>query len=261
MLNEKSGLPWSREELILAFNLYCKTPFTRIHFRNKGVIELAGMIGRSPSSVALKLVNFASLDPALAARHIAGMRHHSKSDEMIWKEFRADWETATYESERVLAVRKNIRPEALVDVDEGELPKEGKERDAIIKARVNQLFFRQTVLASYGGSCCITGIGIPELLVASHIVPCAIDRKNRVNPCNGLCLNPLHDRAFDAGLMTITRDFRVKLSRRIAGADAATQQLLMPFEGHSIRLPQRFTPGREFIEYHNRNIFLDSIAD
>jgi putative restriction endonuclease len=238
LLNEKSGLPWSREELILAFNLYCKTPFTRIHFRNKGVIELAGMIGRSPSSVALKLVNFASLDPALAARHIAGMRHHSKSDEMIWKEFHEDWDSAAFESERILAERQNVRIEHFIGATADGLPKDGKEREAVIRVRVNQSFFRQTILASYASSCCITGIAIPELLVASHIVPWAVDEKNRMNPCNGLCLNGLHDKAFDAGLMTITPDFRGKVSRRIAVADAATQQLLMPFEGRSIRLPQ-----------------------
>jgi putative restriction endonuclease len=247
---------WSREETVLAFNLYCKTPFTRISWRNKGVIELAGMIGRSPSSVALKLVNFASLDPALAARHVVGMRHHSKSDESVWREFHDDWNSAAFESERTLAERRNVRIEHFIGGTNG-LPREGKEREAVLKVRVNQLFFRQMILASYAGSCCITGIAIPELLVASHIVPWAVDEKNRVNPCNGLCLNALHDKAFDAGLMTITPDFRVKLSRRIAVADSVTQQLLMPFEGHSIKLPQRFTPAGIFIEYHNQHIFLD----
>jgi len=248
---------WTKDELIIAFNLYCKTPFTKINASNKGVAELAVEIGRSPSAVALKLANFARLDPALQKRNISGMSHGSKMETDIWQEFNNNWEELAYQSEQILAKYKEEPLEKSTGIYISDLPKEGKERETLVKTRVNQSFFRQMILASYVGSCCIMGIAIPELLVESHIVPWAIDEKNRVNPCNGLCLNALHDKAFDAGLMTITPDFRVKLSRRIAVADAATQQLLMPFEGHSIRLPQRFTPGREFIEYHNRRLFLD----
>src|SRR5271155_4885876 len=54
---------WTREELIVAFNLYCKIPFGRIHIRNPLIIELAKAIGRTPSAVSWKLANFARLDP------------------------------------------------------------------------------------------------------------------------------------------------------------------------------------------------------
>ena len=69
-MNEISKTNWSRDELIVAFNLYCKTPFTKINAKNKAVIELAPIVGRSPSAVALKLANFARLDPALQERNI-----------------------------------------------------------------------------------------------------------------------------------------------------------------------------------------------
>ena len=63
---------WTREKLILAINLYCKLPFGRLHHLNPEVTNLANLINRTPSSIAYKLVNFASLDPSLKARGIKG---------------------------------------------------------------------------------------------------------------------------------------------------------------------------------------------
>jgi putative restriction endonuclease len=77
--------------------------------------------------------------------------------------------------------------------------------------RVNQQFFRAVVLAAYDGKGCVTGLAVPELLVASHIVSWAEDPKQRMNPRNGLCLNALHDRASDRRLM-FDADLKVRLS-------------------------------------------------
>ena len=84
---------WTRDELILAINLYCKLPFGRLHKFNPEIIKLANLIGRTPSSVALKLVNFASLDPSLRARGIEGAANASKLDGEIWSEFYNHWNT------------------------------------------------------------------------------------------------------------------------------------------------------------------------
>ena len=54
---------WTREELILAFNLYCKLPYGQFNNRNSEVKILADLIVRTPGAVAYKLVNFVSLDP------------------------------------------------------------------------------------------------------------------------------------------------------------------------------------------------------
>ena len=62
---------WSREELIIAFNLYCKTPFGKIDERNPEIIFLAKVIGRTPGAVSWKLANFARLDPILKERNIS----------------------------------------------------------------------------------------------------------------------------------------------------------------------------------------------
>ena len=94
---------WTREELILAFNLYCKIPFGTIHIRNPQIIALAKILGRTPSAVSWKLANLASLDPTLKKRNIAGASHGAKLDAEVWKEFYGDLEKLSFESEVLLA--------------------------------------------------------------------------------------------------------------------------------------------------------------
>ena len=135
---------------------------------------------------------------------------------------------------------------------------EGRTRETIIRARINQGFFRAAVLAAYGSRCCITGLSVPQLLNASHIVPWSIDLKNRTNPRNGLCLNAIHDRAFDCGLLTVSPDLKVKLSTkiRVAGREEAAEAFLYQFENAPISLPRRFAPDEIFLRYHNEHVFL-----
>ena len=113
------------------------------------------------------------------------------------------------------------------------------------------------ILASYNSQRCITGIDVPELLIASHIVPWSKDKTNRINPTNGLCLNALHDKAFDRGLLTITNDFKVLFSQRLMEKDGTSffYQYVAPYHQEKIMMPQRLTPGKRFLEYHNKNIF------
>lgn len=249
---------WTRDELIVAFNLYCKIPFGKITSKNPEIINLANIIGRTPSAVALKLVNFARFDPELQKRNIAGMSHGSKGEEKIWNEFSGNWEELAFESELLLARFKGEPIEISSEINLDNIPKEGKERDAIIKARVNQNFFRSAILASSDNKCCITGISITELLVASHIVPWSKDEKNRLNLHNGLCLNLLHDKAFDKGLITITEDYKIKLSNAIIDYkdDEAIEKFFLPYDNHSIFLPKKFLPDKYFLRYHYENIFI-----
>ena len=245
---------WTREELIVAFNLYCKIPFGRIHNRNPLIIELAKAIGRSPSALSWKLANLARLDPSLKKRNISGATHGAEADREIWDEFSGDWGKLAFESERLLSKFAGGFP----SVAETTSFPEGKTRIAMIRARVNQGFFRAAVLAAYESRCCITGLSIPQLLNASHIVPWSVDAKNRANPRNGFCLNAIHDRAFDCGLLTVTPNFRVKISPRIRSikADKAAQGFLERYDGCSVRPPSRFIPETNFLVYHNEKVFL-----
>jgi HNH endonuclease len=247
---------WSREELIVAFNLYCKIPFGRIHVRNPLIIKLAEVLGRTPSALSWKLANFARLDPALRKRNIAGASHGGRAEVEVWHEFNDDWEKLAFESERLMEqmTGRTLRAEAAPDFPQG------MTREVVVRARVNQAFFRAAVLAAYNLRCCITGLSIPELLTASHIVPWSVDVKNRTNPRNGFCLNAMHDRAFDCGLLTITTDLQVKLSPRVKknSADTAAREFLRRFEGVSIARPRRFAPDARFLQYHNEKVFLSS---
>ena len=74
---------WTRDELVVAFNLYCRIPFGRIHKNNPDIIKIAKSISRTPSAVAMKMVNFASLDSFHKKRNIKGLQHGSKQDEKI----------------------------------------------------------------------------------------------------------------------------------------------------------------------------------
>src|ERR1700727_1457823 len=232
---------WTREELIVAFNLYCKIPFGQIHIRNPLIIELAEAVGLTPSAVSWKLANFARLDPALKKRSIAGAAHGARGEVEIWNEFNHNWEALAFESERLLQDMTGRKVDEVWGT--GEFP-EGRTREAVVRARINQGFFRTSVLAAYGMRCCITGLSIPQLLSASHIVPWSVDLKNRTNPRNGLSLNAIHDRAFDCGLLTVTPDLTVKISPKLKGrtVDKAPEDLLWRFESSPISSPRRFVP-------------------
>ncbi len=237
--------PWTRDELIIAINLYCKTPFGRIHVRNPEIIELAEKLGRTPGSISYKLANFSSLDPTLDRKGAANV---SKLDREVWAEFYDNWEGMLSESESKLAELKGT-PETPEDLPEFKIA-EGKTREAIVKARVNQALFRKIILSSYDEKCCITGIDNSELLIASHIVPWSRDNINRMNPKNGVCLNALHDRAFDKGLITINEEYKVVVSTKIK------HELLLKYDRVPIS-PGRFPPDQNFLKFHRNEIFID----
>jgi putative restriction endonuclease len=249
---------WSRNELIIAFNLYCKIPFGQIDQRNSDVIALANVLGRTPASLAWKLANFARLDPALQKRGIKGASHGSKGEGEVWEEFNNNWDSLAFESEKLLAGLTHQSVEEMNNLNEDELPKEGLERERLVRVRVNQRFFRSTVLTSYSSQCCITGLAIPSLLTASHIAPWATDQNNRMNPRNGLCLNVLHHKAFDLGLITITPEFRVRVSSSLENSVAGQPNGIFfeTYNNQLARLPQRFLPDVSLLEWHNRRIFV-----
>ncbi len=244
---------WSREEHILAFNLYCKIPFGSIDMRNPKVIELAKLLGRSACSVSYKLTNFARLDPALQARGIRGHQHGAKGEVEVWQEFSSYPEALAFESERLLADRLGQRLEEVAEIDERDLPPAGLEREATVRVRVNQSFFRCRIISAYELRCCVTGLAIRELLVASHIVPWSQDVANRLNPRNGLCLNALHDRAFDRRLMWVDGGFIVHFSDRLRKDEKdqnPTLAWLTSFEGQPLQLPKRLSPDPELLRQH-----------
>jgi putative restriction endonuclease len=251
---------WTREELILAFHWYCtKISFTKIKYTKPEVIELADLVGRTPSAVAFKLVNFARLDPELQKRGVKGMSHGSNAEKPIWDEFHNNWNELAYESELILAKYKKQSVEEVAEIETADLPPEGKEREAMVKVRVNHKFFKKSVMLSYRNQCCITGLKVPELLVASHIVPWSKNLNEGCNPENGLCLNALHDRAFDKGLITVTEDFKILIAERLLSRkkEEVITNYFMPYHKKEIIKPDRFLPHLDFLKYHRDKIFKD----
>jgi len=253
MTENRDGEKWSREEHVLAFNLYCKIPFGTIHMRNSRIIELARLLGRSVGSVSYKLANFSRLDPALQARNIEGMAHGAKGEEEVWREFAHNPEGLAFESERLLAERLGKPLEEVADVETRDLPAAGLEREATVRVRVNQSFFRSRILSAYNFRCCITDISTRPLLVASHIIPWSEDAPNRLNPRNGLCLNALHDRAFDRRLMWVEDDFTLRFATRLhdfARRGDTSLNWLIGFDGKQLKLPKKFAPDVNLLRRH-----------
>ena len=144
-----TGRRWTRDELLVALNLYHKLTFGQLHARNPVVAALAENLGRTASSVGMKLCNFASFDPALKLRGIKGLEGASALDREVWREFHQNLNEAVPFSEE--ALRK------LFGVDEGSelevLPREGvrvrkrpptgpTESTASVKQRRGQEYFR-----------------------------------------------------------------------------------------------------------------------
>jgi putative restriction endonuclease len=256
-----SSRRWTREQLKLAFHLYCQLPFGKLHKGNAEIVELARLISRTPSAVAMKLVNFASLDPAITSTGRRGLDNASSIDRDIWEEFHADWEGLAVECNdlRIALAESQGAPQPMVlDADEtiGLEDFTGETRRVVTQQRIKQHFFRRAVLSSYRGRCCMSGLSEPRLLLASHIVPWSKDKANRLNPSNGLCLSALHDRAFDRGLITLTDDFTIIVSRQLHGThNEFMREALLALHGKQIDLPERFTPKKEFLVQHRADVF------
>lgn len=245
---------WTREQTIITLGLYCRIPFAKASSTNPEIIKVAKLIGRSPNSVKMKVGNFGSFDERLKASGIVGLSNVSKLDKNIWEEYSSNWDKLAYESERLMAELEN---RSLTTPEEEFSMLSGLERERVVRQRINQDFFRSTILSSYYSKCCITGLDLPELLVASHIVPWSVDKENRTNPHNGLCLNSLHDKAFDKGLITISTDFRIIISDIIKRSNnTVNKSYFLKYENQQIKLPEKFIPAKDFLDYHNKNIFV-----
>jgi len=248
------GKAWTRQQSILAFELYCRIPFQQTKASNPEVQAVARLLNRSPAAVARKLGNFGAFDPELRRRKISGLTHTSKLDREVWDEFHSDWPGLVALAGQMRGLVSYEEAEALIPVKgpEGE-----SERLVTVKRRMHQAFFRDAVLSAHEGICCVTGISIRQSLIASHIVPWSVNEKLRADPMNGLCLTATFDRLFDSGLMTVEQDLTLRFSQEILRADCKpVRELIAVFQGLPIRRPQRFLPKEQCLKWHRENIFV-----
>ncbi len=266
------AVKWTREHFLIALNLYCKLPFGKLDKGNPLIIEVAAKMGRTPSSLAMKLVNFASLDPVVIARGRKGLGGATKQDRAMWAAFRSNIDALAPESEVLL--HDLFTHDENKDVDflerdrvhlepSNRVPPTGPtEKLSVVKLRRGQQFFRQSILNAYGVRCCISGISVPRLLVASHIRPWNAFPEDRLNLRNGLCLSSLHDAAFDSGLITLDEKLRVVLSPRLRKhfPQPALEQNFVAYEGQPIRKPDILAePSPDFLKHHRQVIFKGAI--
>lgn len=241
---------WQEDELLLTLHLYCRTPFGKLHKTNPDIIQLANIIGRTSSAVAMKACNFASLDPALSQK---GLQGASKADRALWDAFTnnstaiAEHAEELYETCVENKLSANVLP-----VTPLVFPTGVTESLREVKVRRVQRFFRKAVLESYNNRCAISGLAIPELLVASHIIPWAQDESRRADPTNGIALNALYDKAFDRYLISFDENFRLILSNFIKSKidDEVVLNYFIKLEGKVITMPYRFNPDIDAISRH-----------
>ena len=249
---------WTEEQITVVLYEYCRRPFGQFSGTKPFVIELGKLIHRTPGAIVRKVGNLASFDPQMKARGVGGLGHTGKLDEVIWNRYFGHWDQLAYEAELLIAKFKEKKLEESLEeslsIDLSDLP-QGKERKQEVKRRINQDFFRRTVLSSYNYKCCITGINNLDLIQASHIVDWSKDEENRTNPQNGLCLNILFHKAYDENLLGISPDYEIFISERFFGerlkdVDQGTIDYIRSFDHQKLILPRRFYPDKDMLASH-----------
>ncbi len=256
---------WSRAELLVALNIYHKLRFGQFHRNNPVIIDLAKKLTRTPSSVSMKLCNFASLDPALKMREIKGLQGASNRDREVWEEYHANIPEMAEKGEALLHTLFASDHASAIEI----IPTKGispikaspnlpTESQAVQKRRLRQNYFREIVLNNFDGKCGISGLPVRELLVASHILPWATHPQERLSVDNGLCLSRLHDAAFDQGLISFDKSLCLQVSSHLKKflPQAAIEQNFSAYEGQKLCLPaEATTPNETYLAHHRRNIF------
>jgi len=238
---------WTREEIIVAYALYCITPLNKINMSNALIKQVSETFGHSQASLVMRMQNFTSIDPRAQKK---GLSNVAKADKQIFEEFKNDWGALSIQAEEITGLN-------LFDADPINGAKPLSSLTNHRKVSRERHCFRASVFAAYNNVCCISGVKIPGLLVASHIKPYSKCRTSteRTEPGNGLLLNTFYDKAFDAGLITVTPNYKIHISKEIKDESEFTKTWLLDLQGKEIFLPDRFYPEKDYLEFHNDRIF------
>lgn len=259
---------WTDEERYAALKLYFELEFGQFHSKNPSVIQLAELLGRTPGSIAMKLGNFASLDPTLdrkgftnvsAADRALMVRFHNQPQRVVDEMERAADHLEYHAAQQTSSVEVDHDRPGLMD-SASTFDISG--RPTIVRRerneRLNQGFFRRAVISGYRFQCCVCRLTMIRMLEAAHIKPHKDDETCRLRPDNGLSLCRNHHKAFDEGYWTLNSQFQIELDPRIhrlATRDQAIGDMLVAFDGKKIHQPFRYLPSADFIEWHRENTF------
>ncbi len=246
-MDKQRNQNWNIEELMMAVNIYCKVPFAHTRKTDPEIIYYANLIGRSPGALYTKLCNFGRCDNKMTDVGIKGLTHGSHLEPEVWNRFVANPEDFIYNTEQLLANRANKELVKFADIDISDLS-EGDNKYTVVKQRIGESFFRKAVLASFDSKCCVSKCTCVELLEACHISEWAMDKTNRLNPANGLCMNTLFHKAYDRCLMAITPDYTIVFSDQMIESfkeDSGIRTFLLETNGKKIFLPGKFLPNKD----------------
>lgn len=117
--------------------------------------------------------------------------------------------------------------------------------------------FRKKVYQAYDSRCAFTGIQL-DLVEAAHIVPHSHELgTDEVN--NGICLSPLHHKAFDSGLIFIDEEYNIKINKdkveylEKIGKDGGLKKFSeLQYEKISLPKFEKFYPSVEYIKIANK---------
>ena len=248
---------WTEDEVTLALILYLSRPFGKLYSTHPDVQRLAALLGRSPGAVSRKLGNLGSCDNTLRARGVKGLVNVSKVDTAVWEKYVGS-ERGSKPLGPLLAEATEIASARDANIDflfnefpiQGSVSRDSGERLALRRERLSQQFFRDVILAGYGGRCAISGLRVPELTEAAHIIPWSEREDCRLLPSNGIALNTLLHRAYDADLLGIDEKCRVHVSKPLLkGAEDSKMQAFFESVDGSVLQPSRhFTPSPLFLE-------------
>ena len=173
----------------------------------------------------------------------------------------AEYEQEVIVADRIVAREHNPQRISKKLISHFDITKEGEDKVTQTKHRKGQEYFRRMIFANYNSKCALTGIDIPQLLIASHIIPWEdkTHKKERLNPCNGILLSALYDKAFDKGLITISPDdYTICLSSALREYETQGyyEEHFGDLNGRAITMPMEHIPNKDFLAYHRDQVFL-----
>lgn len=240
--------PWTEDEFILALELYFKIPFGSIGKTNPDIIKLAQLLGRTPSSIGMRLSNYAHIDPNLSQGGLSG---GGKNCEKYWDKY-----CNNLTQLKIDAAISRIRIVENVD-NQSISTKRIKDVDRLVEDMYNTKF-QDIILSNYNQTCAITRMAIPSLVTACHIVPSSYNEENDLKADNGICLTILHAKAFVEGLIGIDEDYRMHISPRLKKYTFVNgySSNFKRFDNQTISFSDVIAkPNPEFLNWHMSTIF------
>ena len=157
------------------------------------------------------------------------------------------WATWIFD-DNAYSVSETARQDAALEAEISPL-REGRDRLALIKSRVNQSAFRNYLLGRYN-HCCLCEVREPSLLVASHIKPWSqSNARERLDVDNGFLFCPNHDQLFDQGWITFDDSGKICLAKELCQQDRDSMHV---DENMQIRLREG---NKAYLAYHREKIF------